>query len=390
MRCFSIFVVLFLMAGSVCPARAQGFREAEIEFNRGELLLEMRDYPRAIFALKKAYSIVPDNRYLSVLTQAYAAKGDKESALVYGELYLTRQQEEPQDTVVDLVAKLRSDVANTSGEVLISLFPSQGKLTVLHADGERDSRVVVESQTARWLPLGQTTIVYEKDGFAPAEVDVSVDKGKAVQVEIVLQRAGGEGELVVESNVPNAQVYVDGHAVGTTPLRASVVAGDHVVQVWSENHLAWTGVVDISPSKAVSVSAKLSPSKVPVNAIPTNRIIVDEKSRWTLSTWGWITMGLGVAALGSAGYLYMAAMDKAEEANKFKGAEYDALISEAQTMWFGMMGSAAVGGGALGGGLLMLLLDDSKDDEKAAPFELLTLSPALYHNGGGLDAVWTF
>lgn len=390
MRCFLTGVLVLALLAPVSSLSAQGFREAEIDFNRGELLLEMRDYPRAIFALKKAYSIVPDNRYLAVLTRAYAAKGDGESALVYGELYLQREREKPRQKVIDLVGKLRSDLADSSGEVLVRLFPSQGKLTVLRADGERDSRIVSESEVSRWLPLGQTTIIYEKDGFAPKEIDVSVDKGKLAEVDVILERAAGEGELVVEANVAHAQVYVDGQPVGAVPLRTSVEAGDHVVQVWTENHLAWTGVVDVAPSRSVSVTAKLTPSKTPVAAIPTHRIIVDEKSSWTLSTWGWITMGVGVAAFGAAGYLYKAAMDKAAEANNVKGKEQDDLLADAQTMWFGMMGSAAVGGGAVGGGLLMILLDDSKDDENAAAFELLTLSPAILPNGAGLNAVWTF
>lgn len=369
---------------------AQGVREAEIEFNRGELLLEMKDYPRAIFAFKKAYSIVPDNRYLASLAKAFVKKGEKDKALVYAELYLERETRAPKQKVIDLAAKLKEEVSQKSGRVEIHLFPPGGKLTVLIGEKKRETTVVELDRVVRWLPLGDATIVYEKESFGLRKVDVSVTRGDTSEVEIFLDKAKGQGELVVDSSVQDSTVYIDGKEVGRTPLTHKVDAGDHVVQVWAENHLAWTGVIDSSAQRAVSVKAKLTPSKTRVSAIPTTHMVVDESGGWSMSTWGWITMGLGAAALGGATYFYLQALDKYTLAGAADGTERDQLIADGGTLWTFALASGVAGGVATGGGLLMVLLDDSADEAEAVPFEMLTISPSPRHGGLTLDAAWTF
>ncbi len=146
-------------------AAAQGFRDAEIEFNRGELLLEMRDYPRAIFAFNKAFTILPDQRYLAGLARAYYGKGERERALVHGQRYLERAGENPDPEVKGLVTELRSEFTKDRGQVNVTLFPQGGKLIVVREDGSQETTAVTEKEVTRWLPLEAVTLVYEKDGF---------------------------------------------------------------------------------------------------------------------------------------------------------------------------------------------------------------------------------
>ncbi len=375
------------------PVSAQGFREAEIEFNRGELLLEMKDHPRAIFAFNKAWSIVPDLRYLSGLTRAYHAKGEGEKALVHGELYLERAGETPDERVVDIVKELRRQLGDSRARVDLQLFPAGGKLTVVLADGTKETSAVSESTVTRWLPVGDVVVLYEKDGFAPVKQALQVDRSKTVSATLSLSDAAGEAELVIDANVRNAVVYLDGKEAGRTPFKQRVEAGDHIVQVWAENHLAWTGVVDAPAARAVSVQASLVPATQKVAGLPVPRVEVEERSRfWRLSTWGWVTMGAGIAAGGGAGYLYYSFTQKwAEVQEAPEGSDEETQLFSEATFLYNMTMVAGIAGGALiGGGLLMVLLDKGDEMEDAATFELLTLSPGITPDAVFLDAAFSF
>ena len=385
----------FLVLGLLClclPVRAQGFREAEIEYNRGALLLGMKDWPRAVFAFTKAYSIVQDPRYLGGLVKALAGKGDREKALAQGELYLERAGDTPDEDVVGIVAGLREELGANTGRVDLTLSPSGGKLTATSSDGRVQVVLNAEATLVRWLPAGLTRFEYEKDGFAPQATELEVKAEAPVAATVRLDRAEGAGRLQVEANVEKARVMLDGKEAGVAPLQQEVAAGDHIVQVWAENHLAWTGVVDLPAGQTIKLKASLVPATDAVPSIPIPQVDVHRKSRfWRMSTWGWITMGLGVGALGGAGYLYYVWSQKWDKVLQAKTSEEQTRLANEANPYYLMTLGSGIGGGLLaGGGLLMVLLDKGDDLEDVAPFEMLTLSPSLGPDGAFLGATWTF
>ncbi len=390
-RLLTTFLALGLLA--LClPARAQGFREAEIEYNRGALLLEMKDWPRAVFAFTKAYSIVQDPRYLGGLVKALSSKGDKEKALAQGELYLERIGGTPDEEVVGIVAALREELGANTGRVDLALSPAGGKLTVTSPDGRVQVVLNAEAALVRWLPVGLTRFEYEKDGFAPAAAELEVKAETAASGSIALGRAEGTGRLQVEANVEKARVLLDGKEAGVVPLQQDVGAGDHIVQVWAENHLAWTGVVDLPAGQTIKLKASLVPATDAVPSIPIPQVDVHRKSRfWRMSTWGWITMGLGVGALGGAGYLYYVWSQKWAKVLEAKTSEEQTQLANEANPYYLMTLGTGIGGGVLaGGGLLMVLLDKGDELEDVAPFEMLTLSPSFGPDGAFLGATWVF
>jgi hypothetical protein len=388
----SVLVAGVLALVAFAPvSSAQGFREAEIEFNRGELMLEMRDYPRAIFALKKAYSIIPDKRYLASLARAYDQKGDAENALLSAERYLQISGDSAAADIKDMSLRLKEQLVPTCGRVTIVLPQPGGKLTVTAADGNQQVSVAPETRVDRWLPLGKASVLYEVEGYSPSRTDIDVVKDKTTEASVALVELGGQSEIIVDANVDNAQVSIDGKAVGAAPIKTKVDAGDHVIQVWAPNHLAWVGVVDAPALKTVSVDAKLVQTKKPSPTVPVTAMVVDESGGWSLSTWGWITLGTGVAALGTAGYFYYSMLTTFNDANAMDdGPDKDAKMADVNSLWVISMACGVAGGVASGGGLLMVLLDDSGSDAEVAPFELLTLSPAVLGDSFVLDAAWSF
>ena len=67
-----------------------------------------------------------------------------------------------------------------------------------------------------------------------------------------------KGRLDVAANVRGAEVMVDGHTVGQTPLTGLVLAvGSHRVRISKDGYLAWKAAVNITGGKSRRVSATL-------------------------------------------------------------------------------------------------------------------------------------
>jgi hypothetical protein len=233
--------------------------------------------------------------------------------------------------------------------------------------------------------------VYEKDGFVSQKLALHVQPEQLTEVQAALAMDQGTSELVVDCNVEEAALSVDGKEVGRTPFAGTIPSGEHILQVWAPNHLAWTGVIDAPAKKAVSVQARLVPTTSPTATIATPTVVYDEQGGWSLSTWGWITMGAGVAAAGMGGYFYYVMLDKATQANEVgSGPKFDKLQTEVQTNWMYTMVFLGAGGAVVGGGLLMVLLDPGSDDEDSTPLDLLVLSPSATPGGAAVNAMFSF
>ncbi len=116
---------------------------------------------------------------------------------------------------------------------------------------------------------------YEESGFAT----VSEDPGEFVTalkvvvkplpqskwaedsaVFYVGRRPSYAGVIRIDSDPSGAEVYVDGHYIGTTSMDYAVLAGTYTVEVMKSGYDTWQDTVNVSPDRMVRVSAYLSPS----------------------------------------------------------------------------------------------------------------------------------
>ncbi|GEM_PF-4271043 len=383
-----LFLLLALWSN---PVLGQGFREAEMEFSRGKLLYEMRDYSRAAESLGKAWSIVPDNKYLPLLALSHQALGNSEKALVFGEMYLERLSGEPDPDVASMVGELRDTFARGKARFVVDVVPTGGMLKLLPEGGKPSEEVVTTTPHIRYLPEGDWSIEYAKVGFQAQKQKVSLGSGEPVAVRVELAREKGKAEVRIVANVEGARVRMDGVEVGTVPFKALVEGGDHLFQVWAPDHIEWTGVVDAVPGKVVDVAANLAKAQGRVPEFPRYDLTVEGGGGPSMSVFGWVIMGLGVAGGGVAGYFFYDMYATNDELVLLPEGDpgIPALEQKVYDNWlYGMISGGAAGALVLGG-LLMVLLDDGDEDEPAA-IELLTMQPLGIPGGFGVDASWVF
>jgi hypothetical protein len=111
-------------------------------------------------------------------------------------------------------------------------------------------------------------------GYTTVRRDVTVRAGQPERVSATLQRAARPapkaaarpevfvGSLVIDSRPTGARIFVDGRAVGTTPLSVpDVQAGSHVVRLELEGHRPWTASVRVAAGQRVEVRGSLEPER---------------------------------------------------------------------------------------------------------------------------------
>ena len=132
---------------------------------------------------------------------------------------------------------------------------------------------------------------------------MQISTGEEVVLDLKLPDSSGTVEVL--ANVPGSQVLVDGRPAGQAPLAAlRLEGGEHIVEVRSEGHQAWTGTVRITGGESTTLRARLAPLRRTGSALrPTF----------------WTTLTLGTAGIASGVTLAVLARRKASDLEKVRG-----------------------------------------------------------------------
>jgi serine/threonine protein kinase len=161
----------------------------------------------------------------------------------------------------------------TDGRLLVRTTPAGARLFI----DEREYGVTPFA--ARNLARGSHRVRVTRDGYNTEDRRVVITAAQPSQsLTIPLERQGaaasrgsqpartGEtgstgrfaGDLLVDSRPPGATVFLDGKAVGTTPLSLrAVAAGSHVVRLEHEGYRRWSSAVRVVASQANRITASL-------------------------------------------------------------------------------------------------------------------------------------
>ena len=171
----------------------------------------------------------------------------------------------PPDEVVSLtpprpVTDAARAAQNEAG-LLVHSTPAGALVTI---DGVPRGRTPV---AVRGLALGTRSVMVSRPGYRSMERLVVLSEARpsrTLEIELspaarqaAAPGAASEGNLVIDSRPVGASVFVDGRAVGVTPLVVKVSPGPHTVRFEHAGHRSVTTKVDVETGERARVAARL-------------------------------------------------------------------------------------------------------------------------------------
>jgi len=168
---------------------------------------------------------------------------------------------------------LTAELKTKYGSISLNSEPDKANILL---DG---IEVGVTPASLRSVLHGDHKVEIRLDGYSVWEKSVSVEPARETVLTAKLQV--NTGSVSVKSKPENANVFLDGKPVGTTPESIkSVKPGIHEIKVEMEKYDVWTDTVNIEAGKEDVINALLqrSTGSLMVESNPTNAIIfVDGK-----------------------------------------------------------------------------------------------------------------
>ena len=148
--------------------------------------------------------------------------------------------------------------APQQGTLIVRSSPSGALVTI---DGKPHGTTPA---TVRELSLGSHTLQVARPGYVPSSQPVvltSSQPSKEINVELqdsADARPGQPGSIFVDTRPRGARVTIDGHSVGTTPVRArALTPGQHAVRIEMDGYKPVATTVDVKAGMEVPVAVTL-------------------------------------------------------------------------------------------------------------------------------------
>ncbi|HEY5947144.1 MAG TPA: PEGA domain-containing protein [Kofleriaceae bacterium] len=186
-------------------------------------------------------------------------------------------------------AKVRADLQSTMhGGVGVVRVLSDAQGARAYLDGTDMGPVPVDIKDVK---AGDHIVQVKAPGMQPGEKTVKVAAGSSQIVKFDLNAEGpaDSGTLKVVSMVPEAQVFIDGAAVGKIPIEKKISAGEHPVVVRLDGYKQFEQKVRVEAGQTITVQAVLKPvgrlrvlsnpaqATVVLNGIPAGKTPLDQE-----------------------------------------------------------------------------------------------------------------
>lgn len=152
-------------------------------------------------------------------------------------------------------SKLRAEIAplmHGGVGVVRVLSDAQGARAFL--DGIDMGPVPVDIKDVK---AGEHIIEVKAPGFQTGEKKVTIRAGQSEIVKFDLNTSNDQGTIKIVSTVPEAEVFIDGAAVGKVPQEKRIAVGEHPVVVRLPGYKQFEQKVLIEAGKTITVSADL-------------------------------------------------------------------------------------------------------------------------------------
>lgn len=191
--------------------------------------------------------------------------------------------------VADKSTKVHADLQATmhgGAGVVRVLSDAQGARAFL--DGTDMGPVPVDIKDVK---AGEHIVQVKAPGMQTGEKKVTVAAGSSqiVKFDLNAETPADQGTLKVVSMVPEAQVFIDGAAVGKVPVDKKLSAGEHPVVVRLDGYKQFEQKVRVEAGQTVTVQAVLKPvgrlrilstpaqAQVILNGLPAGKTPLDQE-----------------------------------------------------------------------------------------------------------------
>ncbi len=141
------------------------------------------------------------------------------------------------------------------------------------------------------LKAGKYMLKIQREGYNPYQTMLELAEGETRTLVITLVKIEKpKGKLLVTSDLPNAQVFIDKKFRGATPLLTELEPGSYLVEVRPPAGVQaqpWQSVVEIKPNDTSKVIAAIKPQEAPsqvgmvrvISNAPESKVFVDGESK---------------------------------------------------------------------------------------------------------------
>jgi hypothetical protein len=236
--------------------------EAQPIFNSGLELVAAQQWADALERFDAAFAIYPSPTIAFNIGYCQRALGRYVEALAtfrsFLGMELTGQAESREAEAENYVRELE---ARLSTLILVVPTDQRAGLELLV-----DGRAVDGSREALTLRLdpGAHTVHARREGYQPLFVDRELGPGESARVEVRLDER--PARLMVSSNVADAEVLLDGEAIGAAPLDTEIAPGRHQLEVRRDDYLPHRTILDVQSGDTSRVEADLAEEATPLYA----------------------------------------------------------------------------------------------------------------------------
>ncbi|HEY1585082.1 MAG TPA: PEGA domain-containing protein [Polyangia bacterium] len=254
----AVVVVTLALALGTAPRAAAAdddanrarLQEAKRRFQRANTLYRDGRYEDALHLYQAAYDLVASPDILFNLALTKEKVFDYEGCALAFRRYLDETKAGPDSQAADRLAHCR---AQALIPVKVSSMPPSAAVVL---DDGKASQQRGRTPTRVDLPPGRYTIAVSAPGYVTQKQDVRVEEGVHPEIDFTLEKLS---TLHIEADVTGAEVQIDDHSVGVTPVGRELEAGLYRVQVTKPGYQTLTRQVRVNAGDQVSLMLSLQP-----------------------------------------------------------------------------------------------------------------------------------
>ena len=226
---------------------------------------------------------------LTALTAWYTNREDPEHLPDRGQTVSTKIDDPGSNSPVpregsqnDSTASNDEDAQSSSVSLTINTIPTNSKIQIGEDEFER-----IQGHS---LPSGVYTITISADGYDTYSDTIQLQAAADTTLSIVLPP---QGQLLVDSNISEALVFINGENRGRVPFDQALPQGNYSVEVTAEGFSPYRRQIRVQSRNNVRVSATFQPQRlIRIQVIPDGDLFIDGAQQPFSSESNWFETSL--------------------------------------------------------------------------------------------------